>query len=213
MKKILLFSIIFWGLISCSKETIYPDPCFGGCNATFNLIYKDKVIDINPQGYYEIEWGGLGYFQIKGELSKLNPYYVINKIPLIEVNFDTDYWILLDTIRFSTPMYSYLGWFNNRSFTNPIPIGNYVYTIEELSKNHTPLNIAGYQIQKNFCFKCPYAPTLLGSNSKYNYNPQQNILLDNEMVGDTISVFAKVVFNNDLGKSETINSIFKVVIK
>ena len=46
-----------------------------------------------------------------------------------------------------------------------------------------PLNIAGYQIQKNFCWECPYAETLLGTYSKYNYNPRQQIFIDNEMVG------------------------------
>ena len=48
---------------------------------------------------------------------------------------------------------------------------------------HPPLNVVGYQIPRNFCIDCPYAPTIIGTYSKYNYEPTQNILLDDEMVG------------------------------
>jgi hypothetical protein len=213
MKKLGLFLLVVLGLSSCDKEKFYPPTCPTGCDAKYKVIYAGEDIGINVDGFYEIEWKGLNYFQIEGVMSELDPHYVINKVPLIEVNFDSDYWILIDSIRFSTPMYSYLGWFNGSGFNTPISIENHVYTMEQLSKNHTPLNVAGYQIQKYFCWECLYAHTLLGSHSKYNYRPKQNILLDNEMIGDTINVFTEAIFNNDLGRSETINNIFKVVIK
>ena len=213
MKKLVLFLAVVLGLLSCNKEKFYPPTCIIGCGARYKVIYAGNEIKPNVDGFYEIDWNGLGYFQIEGELSELDPYYVINGVPLVEVNFDSDYWILIESVRFSTPMYSYLGWFNGSGLNTPISIGNHVYTMKQLSKNHTPLNVAGYQIQKYFCWECPYAPTLLGSHSKYNYRPKQNILLDNEMIGDTINVFTEAIFNNDLGRSETINNIFKVVIK
>lgn len=213
MKKLGLFLLIVLGLFSCKKEEFYPPACLEGCNAKYKIIYAGEVINPNVDGVYEIEWKGLNYFQIEGEMSKLNPRYIINKVPLIEVNFDSDYWILIDSIRFSTPMYSYLGWFSGGGFNTPISIENHVYTMKQLSKNHTPLNVVGYQIQKYFCWECLYAPTLLGSHSKYNYRPKQNVLLDNEMVGDTINIFTEAIFNNDLGMSETINNTFKIVIK
>ena len=37
-------------------------------------------------------------------------------------------------------------------------------------------------IQKNMCMDCPYTPTLLGTYSKYNYTPRQQIFFDNEMI-------------------------------
>ena len=70
----------------------------------------------------------------------------------------------------------------------------------------------GYQIQKNFCWECPYAETLLGTYSKYNYNPKQQIFLDNEMVGDTLKVMTKTIFNNDVGFSEIIENEFNIII-
>ena len=59
-------------------------------------------------------------------------------------------------------MYSYLGWFRGSAFNTPISIENNVYIVEQLFKNHTPLNVVGYQIQKYFCWDCFYAHTLLG---------------------------------------------------
>ena len=66
-----------------------------------------------------------------------------------------------------------LSWFTGGGYNNPIPIGNIEYTLDDMAQQHAPLNIAGYQINKNFCWECPYAKTLIGSYSKYNYNPRQ----------------------------------------
>ena len=215
MKKIIFTLIIIPFLFSCEKEEFYPPACPGGCFTNHEIIYKNDTINIDGDGFYRIKWDGLNYFQVKGDLSELSPQYVINKVPLIESNYDTDYWILIDTIRFTTPQYSYLGWFNDNNFNTPIPIGNQTYTMADLTDLHQPLNIAGYQINKHFCFDCPYAPTLLGTHSKYTYKPTQNILLDNEMVGDTINLFVETVFNTETysGEQEIINNNFKVIIE
>ena len=119
-------------------------------------------------------------------------------------------------------MYSYLGWFNSSSLNTPIPFGNYTYTLNDLIDLHPPTNIVGYQIPKHFCTDCPYAPTLVGTYSKYTYNPTQNILLDNEMIGDTINVFIETVFNTEGGvwyhghdtpvPKETIADQIKIII-
>ena len=85
----------------------------------------------------------------------------------------------------------------------------------DLTETHQPLNIVGYQINKHFCFDCPYAPTLLGTYSKYNYKPTQNILLDNEMIGDTINLFVETVFNTETysGEQEILNNTFNIIIE
>ena len=155
----------------------------------------------------------MNYFQVKGELSEVNEQYVINGVPLVETRYDSDYWILIDTLRFQTPQYSYLGWFNDRNYNNPISIGNYTGSMVDISKSHSPLNIAGYAVPKYFCFDCPYAPTLIGTHSKYTYNPKQNILLDNEMIGDTLTIFTQTLFNSDIGESETVNKNFKIIVE
>ena len=186
---------------SCTKQqdTIYPSLCNGNCDTNYEIVYKGLPIFPNSNGYYEIQWDGLNYFQIKGSLTELNDEYVNNGVPLVEANFDSDYWVVFDTLSFQTPMYSYLGWFNNQSLTTPISMGPHVYTMEDLIDLHPPHNIVGYQIPKHFCIECPYAETIIGTHSRYNYHPTQNIMLDNEMVGDTINVFIESVFNTEGG--------------
>lgn len=214
MRKLIYILVIsfFW---ACSpEELIKPYPCIdGSCGAVFEidtLVSPNTYQDAN--GYWHIEYYGLNYFTIKGKLDLLDPEYVINGVPLIETSFDSDYWIAIDSIRFTLPIYSVLSWFTNGDYNNPINIGDITYTLNDLSQNHPPLNIVGYQIQKNFCWECPYAETLLGTYSKYNYNPKQQIFLDNEMVGDTLKVMTKTIFNNDIGFSEIIENEFNIII-
>ena len=197
---------------SCTKETINQTPCNGDCETLYTVIYKNQLINQNLNGYYEIEWDGLNYFQIEGFLSELNDQYIINGVPLIEANFDSDYWIVMDTIQFQTPMYRYLGWFNDQAMNTPIAVGSHTYTMNSLIDLHPPTNIAGYQIPKHFCTECPYAPTIVGTHSKYTYTPKQNFILDNEMIGDTINIFIESKFNSDWGNTETITNQIKVIV-
>ena len=203
-------------LTSCTKEEIHypthPTPCNGNCETYYDVIYKNELIIPNEEGYYKIEWDNLNYFQIEGSLSELNDHYVINGIPLVGAMFDSDYWIVMDTIQFQIPMYSYLGWFDDQTLNNPIPIGTYTYTLIDLIGLYPPTNIAGYQIPRHLCIECPYAPTLVGSHSKYTYTPKQNFILDNEMVGDTINVFIETIFNTDMGEREIITDNIKIII-
>ena len=224
-KTFFVFVFVFYLLVilsSCTKQSIHQSPCNGNCDGNYTVIYQGVPIFPNANGYYEIDWNGLNYFQIEGNLTPLNDQYVINGVPLIEANFDSDYWVVFDTLRFQTPMYSYLGWFNDNTLNTPIPFGSYTYTINDLIDLHPPTNIAGYQIPKHFCTECPYAETILGSHSKYNYKPKQNFLVDDEMIGDTINVFIETVFNTEGGvgyygninptPKETINNQIKIIV-
>lgn len=204
--------LILFVLSSCTKEEFNPTPCMGDCETAYEVIYKNQLIYTNNNGYYEIEWDSLHYFQISGYLTPLNDEYVLNGTPLVEARFDSDYWIVLDTLTFQTPMYSYLGWFNDNNLTNPISVGNYEVSLVDLAQLYPPLNIVGYQIPKYFDFNHPTAHTLLGTYSKYNYHPTQNIFLDNEMVGDTINIFIETQFNTDMGETETIEDNIKIII-
>ena len=65
---------------------------------------------------------------------------------------------------------------------------------------------------KPFYLECPYAETLLGTRSKYNYAPRQQIYLDNEMVGDTLQVFTRSLFNIDMGERVEIDNEFKIIV-
>lgn len=209
MKKItiiLLLTILF----SCKKESRYPkEICPGGCYGSY--IIEGGTLE--PDGYWHVRFTGRTYFKIKGTLTKLDPYYEVNKVPLIEVNFDSDYWILFDSIQYKTPMYSYLGWYTNNQFNTPINIGTYTYTLKDMADIHPPLNIAGYQLNKHMCWDCPYTPTLFGTHSKYNYTPSQNFFIDNEMVGDTANIFIETTFNSDTGPRAVQNSTLKVIFE
>ena len=223
MKKLCTLFIILI-VFSCAKEeNYYPPLCDGNCQTNYTVVYQNQLITPNSNGYYEIQWNGLGYFQVIGTLSELDEYYVTNGVPLVEARFDTDYWVAFDSILFQTPMYSYLGWFNSNTLTTPIPFGNHTYTLEDLIGLHPPFNIAGYQIPANLCVDCPYASTLVGTYSSYTYTPTQNIFLDNEMIGDTINVFIESDFNLNGGiwyvgrpepmPKETVADHLKVIIK
>lgn len=210
---LLLVLLIF--LASCTKDDINISPCIdGNCDAFFEI---DKQVSPNAykdsNGYWHIPHEGLNYFTIKGKLDELLPEYVINKVPLVETAFDSDYWVWIDGITFTVPLYSFLGFFSDGNFTQPIPIGNLTYTIEDMANNHPPLNIVGYQINKNQCMDCPYSPTLVGTYSKYTYEPKQQIFYSKQMVGDTAKVFVKTTFNSDLGIREIVEKEFKIIFE
>ena len=123
MKRFLFTLGIGFLLAACSKEEIAPYPCLDGdCIAQF---YIDEQVQPNAyedaNGYWHIEFYGPKYFTIRGELSELADHYVINGVPLIETQYDSDYWVAFDTIQFTVPTYSVLSWFSNGNWNNLIP--------------------------------------------------------------------------------------------
>jgi len=215
MKKYLISFVVAFSLLSCEKEPLYPYPCLdGNCDATF---FIDTLVSpgsyLATDGYWRVKHSGLNYFTIQGQLDELDPHYIINGIPLVETAFDSDYWVIFDTLKWTSPMYSVLSWFSDRTYQQPIKVGDLTYTLEDIASLHPPLNIVGYQLPKHFCYTCPYATTLLATYSKYTYQPRQQIFFDNEMVGDTANIFVRATFNSDAGqrvvKEEKISVIFE----
>lgn len=215
MKKLIYIILIsfFW---ACSpEEQPDPYPCLNGdCNSYFEIdplvspgVYQDN------NGYWHIEHQGYNYFTIKGKLDELHPDYVINGVPLVETIYDSDYWVWRDNIQFTVPLYSVLGFFTGGGYNNPIPVGNLTYTIEDMANIYPPLNIVGYQINKHQCLDCPYSPTLIGTYSKYTYEPKQQIFFDNEMIGDTAKVYVKTIFNSDVGQSVEVEKEFNIIFE
>ena len=202
------------GLNSCEPDNPKPYPCpDGNCNFYFAIDTSITKSYTDLNGYTHVEHAGINYFTIQGVLEELDPWYVINGIPLIETQYDSDYWVIFDTISWTLPTYSYMGWFTDQQFQVPFPIGNRTYTLTEIANAMPPLNIVGYSIQKNMCMDCPYTPTLLGTYSKYNYKPRQQIFFDNEMIGDTAQIFIRVLFNNDLGPQVTKDTTFNIIFE
>ena len=205
MKKLSYITLISF-LWACSPEELINNyPCIeGDCNVEFTidpLVSPGVYQDIN--NYWHISHQGIQYFTIKGNTSELHPDYVVNGVPLIETIFDSDYWVWINGITFTVPLYSVLGYFTDSNFNNPIPIGNLTYTIEDMANNHPPLNIAGYSYNPNSDINS------LGTYSKYNYTPQQQISFDNQMVGDTAKVFIKTIFPNNIEVEKEFKIIFE----
>ena len=74
------------------------------------------------------------------------------------------------------------------------------------------MNIAGYSINPGFDFTHPAAKSMLGTRSKYNYNPRQQFFLDNEMIGDTLKVFTKTIFATDFPDRIEVESEFNIIV-
>jgi hypothetical protein len=211
-KEIILAAVIgLFTLTSCEKpkQGAYPCPD-GNCDGEF-WVETPATAKQDNNGYWHVPFWGPTYFSIRGKLDELHPDYVINKVPLIETSFDSDYWLLFDSISWRFPVYSHLGLYRDKRFKDPIAIGSRTYTMSQVALNHPPLNITGYQITKHMCLDCPYTPTLIGTYSKYNYNPKQNIVYDDEMIGDTATITIEVLFNSDYGESVKRNYRMNIV--
>jgi len=207
-KTIYIFLLLIFFSCSTEEETsiCYPQE---QCSAQFWIdplvspgVYEDE------NGYWHIEHQGYNYFTIKGQLSEAE-LAEVNGVPLVETIFDSNYWVWINGITFTVPLYSVLGYFTGGGYNNPIPVGNLTYTIEEMAQTHPPLNIVGYQINPNQCLDCPYSPTLIGTRSKYNYTPQQQIFFDNQMKGDTAKIMIEARFGER--SDETIETEFNII--
>ena len=197
MKKIthvLLLGLVLIFQVSCKKQELKPEICLGGCDSYFYIdptSSPDTYLDEN--GFHHVKHMDLNYFTIKGQLDEMIEGNEINGIPNVEVGFDSDYWVTFNNIHFTTPMYNgFLGWYNDGNLNTPISIGQYEYTLEDLSNQSSIFNIVGYEITKYMCLDCPYTPTLVGTYSKYTYEPQMSIFFDDEMVGDTANIYIEV---------------------
>ena len=204
LKKILILWFGFL-LVSCSKEEISPYPCISGdCQVFFEidpLVSPGVYQDVN--GYYHIEHQGFNYFTIQGQLDEMHSDYVVNGVPLVETVYDSNYWVWIENITFTVPLYSVLSFFTNGDYTNPIPIGNLTYTINDMAQNFPPLNIAGYSYNPNS------ESNTLGTFSKYNYTPRQQLFFDNQMVGDTAKILIETRYPQDIIVEKELNVIFE----
>ena len=175
---------------------------------TFYIDQVDAYLDEN--GYWHTEFFGPRYFTVAGKLDQLDDEYVVNEVPLVEVAYDSNYWVAFDDLSFTVPLYSPFGL--SSQYGSRIPVAEKTYNIGEIAQLMEPLNIAGYQITKNTCFDCPYSDRLFATYSQYTYKPRQQFYLDNRMVGDTLEVYVKATFNTDLGESVEMNHTLKVII-
>lgn len=214
MYKIVL-TVCLFALFGCDSESLTePDV----------LLNKNEDVafwidtDVSPgsyldaQGVWHVEYSGLNYFTIRGTIPTLHPQYVINRVPLIEVAFDSDYFYIPGIVSWRYAVYSYRGDFADRLLTTPIPVGFQTFTFPQLIKQYTVMNLAGYQIHKNpnVDVNHPAYYTYFATYSKYNYNPKQQMVFFPDFIGEKVTVFIRA----SLGEGKkVISKEFKIIFE
>lgn len=121
--KIYQYFLVSLFLLGCEEDRYYPYPCKDGkCDSVF-FVDEPKNSRLDENGYWRIPYQGLKYFTVKGQVDELQDDYVVNGVPLVETVFDSDYWVWINNLSFTIPVYSVLSWFTDREFNNPIPVG------------------------------------------------------------------------------------------
>ena len=197
MKKLLLLLPLLW---ACETiEPIAPEPC-QECTTVHRVDTTQHPGTYFQDGYWHLQYSGLNYFQVIGQLDSLHPRYVINGVPLLEVVYDSDTWYVFDTIAMQIPLYSpFTSQYTSPSFNYPISTGD--TTIYITNPNYI-INAVGYSFgSTNFV------------NAMHTYQPRCEVLVFEEMVGDTISVFTRTRYNYDTGKQVVLNDTIKVIVE
>ena len=206
MYKIVLIVFLFV-LFGCDSESLTKPDVLLNKNEEVSFWIDTNVSPgsyMDAQGVWHVEYSGLHYFTIKGSIPTLNPQYVINRVPLIEVAFDSDYFYIPGIVTWRYAVYSYRGDFADRLMTTPIPVGYQTYTFPQLIKQYSIMNLAGYEITKNpnADVNHPAYSTYFATYSKYNYNPQQQMVFFPDFVGEKVTVFIRA----SLGEGEKVIS-------
>jgi hypothetical protein len=200
MKKVIFLLGLFLVLTSCTVDPVSSSPCGGNCEGTFRIdVAQNPGSYQDPQGTWHIKYSGLNYFRIKGQLTDVKPEYVVNGVPLVETDYDSNYFYVPNQIKWTYPVYSYLGLLNNNVLTQSIPVGYQTYTLPRILEDTSVSNLAGYEINKYFNFNHPAAQTMLHTYSKYTLKPQQQMVFFPDMVGDEANIYIRVLFNSDFG--------------
>jgi hypothetical protein len=192
--------LILLFLFSCSENITKQEVCLNGnCQADFWIDtqgHPGTYLDNNE--VWHIKHAGLNYFTIKGNLSPLDPHYVINNVPLVETSFDSNFFYIPGNVIWTYPVYSYQGLWNSSQMNTPIPIGTQTYTFPALVNANiaTINNLAGYSIQPHTDWYANQSvlQSYFATYSKYTYNPQQSMVFFPDFIGKTATIYIEVGF-------------------
>lgn len=197
MRNILILLPILW---ACEgNDTNFPEPC-QECTTVHFIDTIQHPGTYYQDGYWHLKYSNLQYFQLIGQLDSIHPRYVINGVPLLEVVYDSDTWYVFDTISMQIPLYSpFTSQYISPNFNYPISSGNTVFYIT--NPNYI-INAVGYTFGSvNFV------------NARHTYQPRCEVLVFEQMIGDTISVYARTRYNYDTGIQKVVNDTIKVIIE
>ena len=199
MKKLLFVLPFLWACEPVEYITTPTLPCIE-CTTDYKVDTLQHPGTYEQDGYWHLQYSGINYFQIIGQLDSLNSKYVINGVPLLHVLFDSDTWYVFDTIAMQIPLYSpFTSQYTSPSFTYPLSVGD---TIIYITNPNYIINAVGYTYgSTNFV------------NAMHTYQPRCEVLVFEEMVGDTIEVYMRTLYNYDLGESVTVADTLKVIVE
>lgn len=200
--KLLRFSIVsvlVISIFSCKKEN-YPLPC-NPCNVE---VFIDESVSPNSYrdslGFIHVPYNGINYFTLESHISQVHEDYYSNGVPLVEVKWDSDYWLVFDTLGFNLSLYSIFSQFDGSGIS--IPIGD---TTWYWSNDSPPTNIVGYIYS---------AEKQGGVSTKYSYYSRKQILFFKDMIGDTATVYFKGIWNTDpIGIRQELIDSLKIVFE
>jgi len=171
MKYIITLLLIF-NLLACSPvdeiDFLFTDP-------DAEMIFP---VDVDENGYYHVplDWSGEFY-----------PYFSVNVVAdkvlggITSARFDTDtYWVLGDSIAFTIPLYSPYNGLENYQGT-PIPVRDTIVYLSQFEGTILPI------VQNNT--RIYFSDHAGVSTSKRTVGP-----FPPELVGDTISLYMKVLW-------------------
>jgi hypothetical protein len=213
MKKIII-AIAILSFFGCTSDQLEQPVCLNGdCYGDFYIdtlghpgTYQDA------QGVWHIKHAGLNYFTVKGNLSALDPHYVINGVPLVVTAYDSNFFYLPGNVIWTYPVYSFLGLWTSNQMNTPIPIGTQTYTFPQLVTQTSIMNLAGYEIQRNpnVNVNHPAYPTYFATYSRYTYRPQQSMVFFTDFIGKSATIYIEISFGEN---KVIINKELKVVFE
>ena len=213
MKKIIIALVLIL-LAGCTNEQPEQPVCLNGdCYGDFYIdtlghpgTYQDS------QGVWHIKHAGLNYFTVKGNLSPLDPHYIINGVPLVVTAYDSNFFYTLGNVIWTYPVYSFLGLWSSNQMNTPIPIGTQTYTFPQLVQQTTIENLAGYEIQHNpnVNVNHPAYQSYFATYSRYTYTPQQSMVFFNDFIGKSATIYIEISFGEN---KATVNRELKVVFE
>lgn len=201
-------------VFSCSTLELQQNVCLNGdCYAEFwvdTLGHPGTCQD--EEGVWHIKHAGLNYFTVKGQLSALDPHYVINNVPLDITSFDSNFFYLPGNVIWTYPVYSYLGLWSSNQMNTPIPIGTQTYTFLQLSQQTSIMNLVGYIIQPHTDFHTNQSvlQTYFSTNSRYTYTPQQSMAFFPDFIGQSATIYINITFGEN---KETVLKELEVVFE
>ena len=185
MKNNMILVLALLSLFGCKKDEVTePAPCTE-CTMQVQvdtMVSPGSWKDAND--YWHVPYNGYNYFTMEARMDDINDKYKVNDVPLVAVDWDSDYWVIFDSIGFKFKLFSPFGYVTGDG--TRIPVGDTVIT---LRVNSQPTNIVGYV----------HSPNRSGGiETRYSTYTRKMILFTKDLIGDTAIIYTKGIWNTDI---------------